>query len=189
MPRRVVVTGVGTINALGHTREQFWEALAAGRPGITAICGIPAGALRFPNGAQVHDFHCEKYFDAKDAAMLDRNAQFGAIAAREAVADSGVTLDPARTAIVTGCSVGGQETEDQQFEDLYRRESPRIHPMTIPRIMGNAGGEPHLAGFPRRYRPGRQYVDGVRLVEPCPIVATRFWMVRNGTVDAAIAGG
>ena len=88
--RRVVVTGVGTISALGLNRKQFWDALLQGRAGIAPIESVDRTRLRFQNGAEVRGFHPVDYFDERFADYLDRFAQFALIAAREAVQDAGL---------------------------------------------------------------------------------------------------
>ena len=138
--RRVVITGVGVISALGCKRQSFWEALTAGRPGIHPIEGIDRSLIRFQYGAEVRNYDPLSHFDEREASLLDRFAQFGVIAAREAVADSGIEFTPElkeRTAIVTGSCAGGQGTEDEGFVNLYKHNIPRVNPFTIPRIMAN----------------------------------------------------
>jgi nodulation protein E len=105
MPR-VVVTGVGVVSALGPDRDAFWDALCQGRSGIGPI-ELPEGTppLRFANAAQVHGFDPAAHFEHRRGEHLDRFAQFGVVAAREAVADAGVVFEGTlrdRTAIVTG---------------------------------------------------------------------------------------
>lgn len=184
--RRVVVTGVGVISALGRDRVSFWNALASGQSGIAAIEGLAPGTLRFPNGAQVRDYDPAAHFEPKDAAMLDRFAQFGVIAAREAVAETGLAITGPRTAIVTGCSVGGQESEDAQFEELYRKSTGRVHPMTIPRIMGNAGASRISMEMGIT---GPVYNISTACSSSNHAIGNAFWMVRNGIVDRAVTGG
>ena len=87
------------------------------------------------------DWDALRHFDEKDAGLLDRFAQFGVVAAREAVADAGIQWNAGlreETAIVTGSCVGGQCTEDEGFVNLYRKNIPRVNPLTIPRTMENA---------------------------------------------------
>src|SRR5208283_3872510 len=139
--RRVVVTGIGVISGLGSDAHSFWKALSQGRSGIRPMELVDRPLLRFQNGAEVPDYNPSAHFDEKDLGLLDRFAQFGVISAREAVKDSGVEFDGAlreRTAIVTGSCVGGQTTEDEGFVGLYRNNSNRVNPFTIPRTMGNA---------------------------------------------------
>src|SRR6267154_1049051 len=140
--RRVVITGIGAISALGRNAMEFAESLRQGRPGITPIESCDMSDLRFQNGAEVKNYSHLPYFDDRRADFMDRFAQFAVIAAREAVADAGVVWTARlqeRTAIITGSCVGGQSTEDTGFWDVYKLGSPRVHPLTIPKTMANAG--------------------------------------------------
>src|SRR5213082_2354605 len=103
--RRVGITGLGVICALGRNTCEFWEALTAGRSGIGPIRSADCSNLRFKNGAEVPDYSHQPYFDDKRADFIDRFAQFAVIAAREAVQDAGVewTAELRETAaIITG---------------------------------------------------------------------------------------
>src|SRR5579864_5019851 len=90
MNRRVAVTGLGVVSALGLNCGEFWDALSAGKPGIGPIEAIAPGLLRFPNGAEVRNWNPSVHFEEKEIGLLDRFAQFGAVAAREAVGDAGI---------------------------------------------------------------------------------------------------
>src|SRR5213595_1807440 len=123
--RRVAVTGIGAISALGRNAVDFWSALERGCSGIRPLETVDPTKLRFQNGAEVHGYRSEDYFEEKQADYIDRFAQFAVIAAREAVADSGIELDAETresAAIVTGSCVGGQSAQDTGFVELYRSE-------------------------------------------------------------------
>ena len=187
--RRVAVTGVGAISALGHDAPQTWAALCGGRSGIARIESVDVAGFRFQNGAEVKGFDPAAHFDPGRLDLLDRFAQFAVVAAREAVRDSGVELTPElgeRTAVFTGSSLGGQNTQDAAFVELYQRKSGRVHPLSIPKCMANAGASQIAMEF--------------GLTGPCLTVSTAcssanhaigqaFWMVRSGAVDLALAGG
>jgi nodulation protein E len=187
--RRVAVTGVGAISALGLEAPQMWAALCEGRSAIARIASVDVAGLRFQNGAEVKGFDPAAHFEAGRLDLLDRFAQFAVVAAREAVRDSGIALTPQlreRTAVFTGSSLGGQSTQDAAFVELYQRQSGRVHPLSIPRGMANAGASQISMDF--------------GLTGPCCTFSTAcssanhaigqaFWMVRNGAVDLAIAGG
>ena len=116
MTHRVAVTGIGSVSAFGHTFPDLWAGLAAGRSAIRPLTLVAPGALRFPNAAEVPDYDPLRYFEEKEAQLLDRFAQFAAVAAREAVRASGVEFSPElgeRAGIVLGCSGGGKATEDE----------------------------------------------------------------------------
>ena len=189
MMRRVAVTGIGVIAAPGSTRAAFWESLSNGQSAIRPMTLVPEGALRFPNAAEVRDYRASDYMDEKEADLLDRFAQFALIAAREAVAGSALSITPdlrARMAIVTGTSTGGQTSEDREFHSLYSEGATRIHPLTIARTMSNAGA----SRIAREYGiVGPSYTVSTACASASHAIGQAFWMVRNGVVDAAIAGG
>jgi nodulation protein E len=188
-PRRVVVTGLGVISALGMNSQQFWKALAAGTCGIRPIRSVNVAGMRFQNGAEVQDFDASRQMDPKQASLLDRFAQFAVVSAREAVRDSGLEFTDdlrGRTAIVTGCSVGGQSTMDDGFVDLYKNGSPRVNPMMIPRVMGNSGASNISMDLGIT---GPTYNISTACSSSNHAIGQAFWMVRSGLVDAAITGG
>src|SRR6202163_2880122 len=136
--RRVVITGMGAISALGRNVAEFAEALRQGRPGIAPIESPDRSQLRFQNGAEVRGYTHTPYFEDRRADFMDRFAQFAVIAAREAVAEAGIEWTPElreRTAIITGSCVGGQSTEDLGFIEVYKLSHNRVHPLTIPKTM------------------------------------------------------
>src|SRR5215471_16361896 len=133
--RRVVITGLGAISALGRNAQEFWCALSTGRSGIGPIELVDRSKLRFQNGAEVRGYKQCEYFEPKQTDYIDRFAQFAVIAAREAVADAGIEWDAAAresAAVVTGSCVGGQSTEDAGFVELYQFNRPRVSPFTVP---------------------------------------------------------
>jgi nodulation protein E len=121
--------------------------------------------------------------------MLDRFAQFAVVAGREAIADSAVSLTgvlKSRTGIVTGCCVGGQATEDAQFAELYLHSRNRVHPLTIPRIMANAGASSLSMELGLT---GPVFTVSTACSSANHAIGQAFWMVRSGMLDIAIAGG
>jgi nodulation protein E len=189
MRRRVAVTGIGTISAFGETYADLWSGLAAGRSAIRPLTLIPPGVLRFPNAAEVPDFDPLRYFEEKEAQMLDRFAQFAAVAAREAVRVSGIEFSPElgeRTAIVLGCSGGGKSTEDDGFHHLYALQEPRVSPLTIARAMSNAGAS--RVSFEYGIT-GPVFTVSTACSSANHAIGQAFRMVRSGEVEVAITGG
>lgn len=189
MTRRVAVTGIGVISALGRTRAEFWDAISAGRSGIRPMALVAANSVRFPNGAEVPSYRATEYFDEKDAGLLDRFAQFAMVAAREAVADAGVEFTSGageNTAIVTGSCVGGQTTEDQGFYDLYALKNQRFQPLSIPKAMANAGASRISLEYGIT---GPVYTVSTACSSANHAIGQAFWMVRSGAAEMAIAGG
>jgi len=189
MTNRVAVTGLGVISALGHNSCEFWQALTEGRSGIAPLEAVDRSLLRFQNGAEVRNYDAQQFFDDKEAGLLDRFAQFGAIAAREALSSAGIQwTDELRenTAIVTGCCVGGQTTEDDGFVNLYRKNIPRVNPLTIPRTMENAAASRISL---ETGVVGPTYTVSTACSSSNHAIGQAFWMVRSGAAKMAIAGG
>ncbi len=187
--RRVAVTGLGVLSAAGAHRADFAAALFAGRSAIRKLQGSFAGAVRFPNGAQILDFDPAAHLDDRTAGLLDRFAQLGLVAARQAVADSGVVWTDAlreRCAIVTGSCVGGQSSEDQGFFELYSEKSNRFHPLSIPRSMANAAASFISMDYGIT---GPAWTVSTACSSANHALGQAFWMVRQGQADIAIAGG
>src|SRR5271163_3060342 len=188
-PRRVAVTGLGMISPLGLNVADSWASLSAGRPGIGPIESADCSTLRFKNGAEVRGYDPLKYFAGGKDAHLDRFAQFSLIAAREALQDSGVELNPdlrERSAIVCGSSVGGQSTIEAGFEDLWVQGRGRVHPLTIAKTMANAGAS-HIAmdlGM-----SGPTYTVSTACSSANHAIGQAFRLVRDGEADVAMTGG
>jgi nodulation protein E len=188
--RRVAVTGIGVISALGNGRETFFDALDAGRCGIAPMRNVDTTGLKFTNGAEVRDFDALNWFDPKAASQLDRSVLFAGAAAAEAMADAMTEApfapEPARTAVVTGCSIGGKTSEDDTYRQLYAEGRTRFDPLTIPRIMTNASS----SWISMRYgMTGPAYTVSTACASAGHAIGQAFWLVRSGVVDAAIAGG
>ncbi len=183
--RRVVVTGVGVVSAFGDTFGEFWTGVARGVSAIRPMTLVPPGSLRFVNAAEAA-FDPSRHFDEKELLYLDRFAQFAAVAAREALASARLAAPLGeRAAIVTGCCTGGQSTEDENFQALYAGNQ-RVSPMTIPRVMGNAGASRISREFGIT---GPVYTVSTACSSSNHAIGQAFWMVRSGAVDVALAGG
>ncbi|MGA3187152.1 MAG: beta-ketoacyl-[acyl-carrier-protein] synthase family protein [Bryobacteraceae bacterium] len=187
--RRVAVTGIGVISAVGANRESFWRALAAGESGIRPMEIVAPGTVRFPNAAEARDYRTADHFDEKELALLDRFAQFAAVAAREAVTDAGIEWTQelrGRSSVVTGSSTGGQTSEDESFRDYYERKQTRFSPFAIPKAMSNAGAS--RISFEQGVT-GPVYTVSTACSSANHAIGQAFWMIRNGAVELAIAGG
>ena len=186
--RRVAITGMGVVCALGHNLEQTWKSLRAGKSAIAPLTSVDTTALRFKNGAEVRGYDPSEHFEPSRLMLLDRFAQFALLAARQAVEQSGIEFSPQlreRTAVVTGSSLGGKNTEDAQFLELYGREG-RVHPLTIPRTMANAGASMISIDLGVT---GPVFTLATACSSSNHAMGHAYWMVRHGLADAAIAGG
>jgi nodulation protein E len=187
--RRVAITGLGVIAALGNNAGEFWKGLCSGQCGIARITQADTSQLRFQNGAEVRGYDSSQHFTPNQADLLDRFAQFAVIAAREAIKDSGISFNGdlhEQTAIITGACVGGQSSEDASFADVYKMGKSRVHPLTIPRVMANANASHISMEFGIT---GPAYTISTACSSANHAIGQAFQMVRSGQVEAAITGG
>lgn len=187
--QRVAVTGLGCVSALGMNVPAFWQALAAGVCGIRPLTLLPRDKLSIQIGAEVNGFDPGSHFEPKRLAMLDRFSQFALVAAREAVADSGLVFSPgvaSRTAVILGTGVGGKTTDDEAFWKLYGEGNPRVHPTVIPRLMASSATSHLTMEFGIT---GPAFTVSSACSSASHAIGQAFSMVRHGLVEAAITGG
>ena len=187
--KRVAVTGLGLVCALGNTAAECWRRAVAGECRIREMTDPGSPPYKFQKGAQAWDFVPSDHFSEKDMVMLERFALLATAAAREAVKQSGLEFKGDLTdlsAIITGTSVGGQFTEEEGYLRLFRENNPRVAPLTIPRTMANAGASRISYEFGIR---GPSYTVSTACSSSNHAIGQAFWMVRSGQVTAAIAGG
>ena len=189
MPRRVVITGMGAVTALGQTLESFWSGLCEGKSGIAPLSLFDTTEFKVHFGGQVHGWDADARFGTKDARRLDRFAQFAMAAAEAAVTDSGIDfskLPAEKCGVMIGSGIGGLNEFETQHSIMMERGPSRISPFTIPKLMVNAGSG-HVS-----IRWGLQ--------GPCSAVATACASAANaigdsmrfiqaGLADVMITGG
>ena len=188
-PRRVAITGLGIISPLGLNLEENWKSLSEGRAAIGPIKGADCSTLRFKNGAEVTGYDPVTHFPGGKDAYIDRFAQFSVVAAREALRNAGLELTAElreRSAIVCGSAVGGQAAIEAGFQDLWVEGRGRVHPLTIPKTMSNAGAS-HIAmdmGM-----SGPTYTVSTACSSANHAIGQAFRLVRDGEADVAMTGG
>ena len=187
--RRVVVTGLGIISPLGLNVAETWASLKEGRSAIGPIEGVDRSSVRFQNGAQVRGYDPLRHFEGGKDAYMDRFAQFSVVAAREALRDSAMELTQQlreNTAIICGSAVGGQGTLEVGFEDLYVAGRGRVHPLTIPKTMVNAGASQIAMDLKLS---GPTYTVSTACSSANHAIGQAFQLVRSGVAEIAVAGG
>jgi nodulation protein E len=188
--RRIVITGMGAICALGHDAPSVWKAMTEGRAGIGPIHHIQPGQLR--NGgiaAEVADYDAANFFDDARRALLDPFSEYALIAANEAIRQSGISFEgeaSSRTAVVIGTGAGGETTRDDLYERLYGEHQGRFHPLGIVRMMMNAPASQvsMVHGI-----TGPAFVVASACASSNHAFAQAAMMIRSGMVDAAVVGG
>jgi 3-oxoacyl-[acyl-carrier-protein] synthase II len=141
MTRRVVITGLGTVNSLASELKQFWNGLCAGKSGISTIQQFDTTAFKVHFGGEVKNWAPEPKIDARSARHLDRFAQFALAAAMDAVQDSGLDLareDAFRCGTIIGSGIGGLNEFEEQHSRYLRDGPGKISPFVIPKMIANA---------------------------------------------------
>jgi nodulation protein E len=189
--RRVAITGLGIISSLGLDVAENWAALSAGRSGIRPIQSVDRTrvAMKIENGAEVRGFDATQHFEGGKDNYLDRFAQFSVVAARQALRDSGLELTPALKesgAVICGSAVGGQSAIEIGFEDLYVSGRGRVHPLTIPKTMANAGASQISMEIGLS---GPTYTVSTACSSANHAIGQAFRLVRDSLADLAISGG
>ncbi|MBY0428026.1 MAG: beta-ketoacyl-[acyl-carrier-protein] synthase family protein, partial [Alphaproteobacteria bacterium] len=176
----------------------FWSALKNGETGIKVISNILTEGLGNKMAGEVKGFDPATLFDPKKLPMYDRFSQFAMVAGRQAVADSGLKFEgelAEQTACIVGTGVGGQNTLEESYSKLINMggvlgaqsgANVRVHPLTVPRLMANAGGC-HISMEHNILGPG--YTIASACASATHAIGTAFHMVRSGMMTAAVTGG
>jgi 3-oxoacyl-[acyl-carrier-protein] synthase II len=139
-PRRVVVTGIGCLSALGPDTASFWDSLMKGRSGISRLTRFDPTDFPTKVGAEIKEFDPGKYMDPKEAKRNDRYTQYAVAASRMAVEDAKLDvnkIDSEKFGVIIGSGIGGMETIEAQSRVLFERGPSRVSPFTIPSLIAN----------------------------------------------------
>jgi nodulation protein E len=187
---------MGVISALGLDQQEFWQSLVNGQSGIGPIPNdvgptpeMGMNQVRFKNGAAVRGYDADTYFPRKALSFMDRFAQFSVISAREAVNMAGIEWDDElreSAAIITGTCMGGRFTEEIGYWELFHHGRHRVHPLTIPLGMSNAGAS-HISMEYGLHGPA--FTISTACSSSAHAIGHALWMVRSGAAPLAIAGG
>lgn len=187
--RRVVVTGIGTINPLGNNVEEYFSALEEGRSSAAPITNFDASRFKVRFACEVKNYEWDRYFDRKEVRKYDRFAQFALVAATEAVADAnlGDDVNRRRCGVVWSSGVGGIETYFQEVMDYTKGgELPRFSPFFVPRMISDLAAG-HIAmkyGF-----MGPNYSISSACASSNHAIIDAFNLIRLGKAEVIVTGG
>jgi len=187
--RRVAVTGLGAISALGTGVPAFWAGVSSGTSGVRRISNFDATGFLAQVAAEVPDFNPDAYFDETAREMLDRFAQFALVAAAEACAHANLTLTDGerdRAGVIIGSAMGGAVTQDDRYRKMYTDGLTRAHPFSIPRIMNNAPAA-HISM--RHGLRGPAQSIATACAASSHAIGEASEMIRSGRADVMLAGG
>lgn len=189
--KRVVITGLGAITPLGNDVASTWEAAKAGRSGAAPITHFDASKFKTQFACEVKNFDANEHFDRKKARQLDLYAQYGVVAARQAVADAkldGEDIDKNRVGVIVAAGIGGLHTFELEagYYAMHEESGPRYNPFFIPKMIADiASGHVSMEyGF---HGPNYGVVSACASSNNAIIDA--FNLIRLGKADAIVAGG
>ena len=186
--RRVVVTGLGTVNPTGNTVEESWKGIREGKVGIGEITAFDSSAFSVHLAGEVKEFHPETVFDKRELKHMARFTQFAMIAAEEAMLDSGISgsLPPEKMGVIVSSGIGGLKTIEEEHTKGEQKGFERVSPFFIPMSISNmAAGEIAI----------RHKLKGLCI---CPVTACAggsnavgdaFHRIRDGYETAMLCGG
>ncbi|MCI6884544.1 beta-ketoacyl-ACP synthase II [bacterium] len=187
--RRVVITGLGTVNPTGNTVAESWAAIKAGRCGIAPITHFDTTGSRVTLAAEVKGFDPAARIDKREARKMARFTQFAVAAAREAMEDSGIDLeetDRSRFGTIISSGIGGLPTIEEEHTKGEQKGFDRVSPYFVPMSIGNMAAGQVAIRF------------GLKGMCSCPTTACAggtnaigdaFHRVRDGYEDLMLCGG
>jgi len=188
--KRVVVTGLGTINPIGNNIQEFWNNLEQGVSGCELITSFDTTKFKTKFACQVKNFDPANFFDRKEARKLDPYAMFALVAADEAMKDSGINLDSIdhdRAGVVWASGIGGLQTITEELKGYFAGDgTPRFSPFFIPKMISDiaAGHISIKYGF-----RGPNFSTVSACASSTNALIDAYNLIRLGKADVFISGG
>ncbi len=186
-PRRVVITGVGLVTALGNTTAETWSGILAGKSGVGPIAAFDV--TRYPTrfGAEVRNFEASEYMDLKDTKRTDRTVHLAMCASRQAMAGIDLEkLDRNRVGVVIGSGIGGIATFEKQHSILVERGPDKVSPFFIPMMIADMPAGYVSIAFGLK---GPNYATVSACASGGNALADACMLIRLGYADAVLTGG
>ncbi|QXT38264.1 beta-ketoacyl-[acyl-carrier-protein] synthase family protein [Gymnodinialimonas ceratoperidinii] len=185
--RRVVITGQGTINALGTDVPTTLEAFREGRCGISDLELRDVERLSVKIGGQVKGYDPESLFNRQQIALYDRFTQFTMIAARQALEGMSFSGEDAiRAGVVLGTAGGGVNTWDENYRTVYEEGKNRVHPFVVPKLMNNAAASHVSMEWNLK---GPSFSVATACASSNHAMGQAFNLIRYGGADVMVTGG
>ncbi|MEG0692139.1 MAG: beta-ketoacyl-ACP synthase II [Oscillospiraceae bacterium] len=187
--KRVVITGMGTISAIGTDKDTFWDSIKLGRHGISQIESFDTTNCEVKLAAEAREFDPLKYFEKKELRRTDRYTQFAVAAATDAIKDCGTEfqdLDPFRVGVIVGSGIGGLHSIEKEHTNLLEKGANRVSVFFIPMMISNmaAGTISIQYGF-----KGVNFAPVTACATSSHAIGEAFRNIKHGYIDACVAGG
>ncbi len=189
MRRRVVVTGLGTVNPVGNDIPSFWQGLCEGKSGIGPITRFDASGFPATIAGEVKEFEPRDYMDRRDARKMDVFSHYAVAAALQAMKDADLydgDYDKDRTGVVLGVGIGGFESLEVSYETMFTKQFDRIPPMTIPKLISNIGPGNVAIALDAR---GPAYSVATACASATDAIGNAYRWIQEGRGEVMIAGG
>jgi len=187
--RRVVITGLGCVTALGDSTDALFAALCAGKSGISDIESFDVSAFSVRFGGEIKNFDPTKHIEQRQAKRMDRFTQFAVVAACQAVDDSGLDFskeDLFRSGVIVGTGIGGIKEIEQQHLRLLDKGPSKLSPFCVPRLMANAAGGNIAIHYGLR---GPNFCVSSACASGTHAIGEAFCNIIAGRSDVVITGG
>jgi nodulation protein E len=187
--KRVVITGAGTINPLGHTVPATLQAMREGRCGIGPLEMRDVERLSIRIGGQVKDYDPDAHYNRQQQALYDRFTQFTLIAAGQAFDQAGLEFAgqlAAEAGVVLGTSGGGLTTQDENYRAVYEEGKNRVHPFIVPKLMNNAAASHVSMEWNLK---GPSFTVATACASSNHAMGLAFQIVRSGASRVMVTGG
>ena len=187
--KRVVVTGFGAITPVGNNAKDYWQSLVKGESGAAPITLFDATNFKTKFACEVKNFDPLNYFDKKESKKMDRNTQFGLVAAREAVEHSRIIedhVDKNRVGVIWGSGIGGLSTFEKEVLEWAGTDIPRFNPFFIPKMIADiTGGQISIEyGF-----HGPNYTTVSACASSANALIDGKMLIQLGKADVIVCGG
>lgn len=189
MQKRVVITGLGSITALGLNHEEIWQALLAGKSGAAKIQSFDTTGFDVNFACEVKNFNSDAYFPAPVAKRSDRFAQFALACAIQAVKDANIDFtkfNPHRIGSIIGSGIGGFVEFGEQQTRLIQKGPSRVSPFTIPKVMMNSAAGQIAINFGLK---GPNFAVASACASSNHAIGMAFKIIQSGMADVIITGG
>ncbi|GEM53409.1 beta-ketoacyl-ACP synthase II [Empedobacter brevis] len=189
--KRVVVTGLGALTPIGNTYQEYWDGLVNGVSGAAPITLFDATLFKTQFACEVKNFNIEDHFDRKEARKIDRCAQLGIVAAREAIKHSGI-LDAAnankeRIGVIWGSGIGGIKTFEEEVSNYATGNgTPRFNPFFIPKMIADITPGHISMEFGLM---GPNYTTVSACASSTNAIIDAYMLLRLGKAEAIVTGG
>lgn len=191
MSENIVVTGMGCISAAGNNLKEFERNIFSHKP-INNINSVTLFKLTNNSNyiaAEIKNYSSEDHFTKNELKLLDRYAQFALISAQEAITDANIDFSqvpPTRISVVHGSSIGGQQTIENAYSQLFEQGKTRTHPFTVPKLLPSAAASQISIKFGIK---GPTFTTSSACSSSGHAITMAVLMLRSNLIDIAIVGG